>query len=80
LRTVRVIGMQSVRARSPRLTLRPSACHPGKVLIGPGSSLRSLYGISGLDQVAQEDDEDESQWMDALSQNAIAITFRNERG
>ena len=40
----------------------------------------ALYGISGLDQVAQEDDEDESLINDGLSQNAIAITFRNERG
>ncbi len=40
----------------------------------------ALYGIRGLDQVAQEDDEDKSQSMTGLSQNAIAITFRNERG
>ena len=45
-RTLRVIGMHRVNARSPRLTVRPSAWHPGKVLIGPGSSPRKLRGIS----------------------------------
>ncbi len=30
--------MQRISVRSPRLTLRPSACQPGKVLIGPGSN------------------------------------------
>src|ERR1051325_8773493 len=56
-RTLRVIGMQRIKARSPRLTVRPSACQPGKVLIRPGLLTASTnkadhLGTSGAGLVA----------------------------